>query len=69
MLSQEETRALLGKRVEVTLVRGSIDGSDAIISRGQFLGFGDGGEVEILEDDGFVHHCWPMLDIREVPSA
>jgi len=60
----------LGKQVTVTLDRegvnpdGSTYGSNEII-RGQLLGVGDCGTFEILEDDGFIHYCWPALEIRE----
>jgi hypothetical protein len=52
------TVALLGRKVRVTL--------DAeTVVHGIFLGFGSGGDAEILEDDGFVHYVWPMLEIEE----
>lgn len=54
-------RTLLGKRVRVRLDK------DVIVT-GQLLGFGEGGDFEILEDDGCVHYCWPMLHIEEAPS-
>lgn len=60
-----EARTLLGKRVKVTLVRPE-DDTPWTIAVGQLLGFGDGGDFEILQDDGFVHYCWPMLDIEEI---
>jgi len=53
---------LLGKQVKVTLSEDDPQG----VSVGQFLGFGDGGDLEILEHDGFVHHCWPLLHVEEV---
>ena len=61
---------LLGQQVTVTLDREGTDpdgtpyGKNEIIS-GQFLGIGDGGNFEILEDDGFIYHCWPALHIEE----
>jgi hypothetical protein len=61
-----EVVPLLGQQVVVLLARKG-DRQDItrnIVSEGQLLGFGDGGDVEVLEDDGFVHHCWPMLEIR-----
>lgn len=61
-LVDQDAKALLGQQVTVTLNRP--ERGPAAVSRGQLLGFGDGGEVEILADDGFVHHCWPMLDIK-----
>jgi hypothetical protein len=62
-LPRDEYRALLGKRVRVTL-----NHEEKVITEGQLLGFGEGGDFEILEDDGFVHYCWPMLSIEEVPE-
>jgi hypothetical protein len=53
-----KARALLGKQVVVTL-------GPAVIVEGRLLGFGEGGEFEVLCDDGFVHYCWPMLDIED----
>lgn len=52
---------MLGKQVTVILLH---DDPQAV-SRGQLLGFGEGGNIEILEDDGFIHYCWPALEIRE----
>lgn len=62
--------AFLGKQVAVTLDRegtqldGTPYGENKII-RGQLLGIGEGGDFEILEDDGFIHYCWPALHIEE----
>jgi hypothetical protein len=63
ILIKDLAMRLLGKRVEVVLSQGD---DEVIIVRGQLLGFGQGGELEILEDDGMVHYCWPMLEIREL---
>ena len=61
--SRDARQDYLGQRVKVTLVRA--DGVDpAVIAEGKLLGFGQGGNFEIEEDDGFVHYCWPMLDIE-----
>lgn len=60
----DEARALLGKRVRVHLDHGDA----ALVSEGKLLGIGQGGDFEILEDDGFIHYCWPMLAIEEVTS-
>jgi hypothetical protein len=57
-LVSAKARALLGKQVVVTL-------GPATIVEGKLLGFGEGGDFEVLEDDGFVHYCWPMLDIED----
>lgn len=64
--NHDKVVAMLGKQVRVTLNRGGYPDPDAPskISTGQLLGFGQGGDVEIMEDDGFVHYCWPMLDIE-----
>lgn len=58
-----EMKTFLGKKVKVTL---SQDESLAAIVTGTLLGFGDGGVFEILEEDGFVHYCWPLLDMEEL---
>lgn len=63
MTSLREARKFLGKRVKVTLDN---QNSADVITTGKLLGFGDDGEFEILEDDGYVHYCWPMLKIEEV---
>lgn len=60
-----DARALLGKQVRVTLSRPP---NRITIAEGQLLGFSDGGDFEILQDDGFVHYCWPMLDIEATDS-
>lgn len=67
-LEKDGYSALFGKRVRVTLDRGGYPdaSSPAVIVEGKFLGHSDGGEFEILMDDGFVHHCWPMLLIEEI---
>ncbi len=65
---------LLGKQVTVVLHRqgdplpwwgkeDTAEDKDLIIS-GQLLGFGEGGNFEILEDDGMIYHCWPALQIE-----
>lgn len=60
-------KAMLGKRVRVFLnMPQPGDRTEAVIAEGQLIGFGQGGDFEIIEDDGFVHYCWPMLDIEEV---
>lgn len=73
--TDKERKAFLGKKVKVWLDRkahylavpgnGPVSTED-VITTGVLLGFGEGGDFEILEDDGFVHYCWPMLDIEEV---
>jgi hypothetical protein len=52
---------LLGKRVRVKL-------DESVIVTGVLLGFGDDGTFEIGQD-GFVHYCWPLLDIEEVADG
>jgi hypothetical protein len=54
---------LLGKRVKAVLLKDD-DGKPAVITIGKLLAFGEGGNFEIEEDDGFVHYCWPMLDVQ-----
>lgn len=60
----EAYRALLGKKVKLTYRYEDRD-KEALISVGVLLGVGDGGDFEILEEDGFVHYGWPMLHIEE----
>jgi hypothetical protein len=55
----DKRKLLLGKRVSVML-------ANTVITKGKLLGFGDGGSIEILEDDGFVHYCWPALKVEEI---
>jgi hypothetical protein len=71
-------RSLLGQQVRVVLDRTSdnpwipdwenIPGSgpphEDVVTEGVLLGFGDGGDFEILEDDGLIHYCWPMLKVE-----
>jgi hypothetical protein len=51
---------LLGKRVAVKL-------DEHVIVIGKLLAFSDMGTVEIQEDDGDIHHCWPMLEVEAAP--
>jgi hypothetical protein len=64
--SDEEARALLGQRVRVTMVRGGEGGDPQTITSGVLVGFGQGGDFEILEGDGMIHYCWPMLQIERI---
>lgn len=59
-------RTLLGQQVRVTLGYEPCNDERGIptITEGRLLGFGQGGDFEILEDDGFVHYCWPALKIE-----
>ena len=50
---------LAGKRVRVKL-------DDHVVIEGKLLGWDEGGEVQLLGDDGFVWHGWPMLEMTEV---
>ncbi len=54
-------RTLLGQQVRVVF---RYDQGIAEITEGELLGFGQGGEFEILEDDGLIHYCWPMLTVE-----
>lgn len=67
--SHDKVAALLGKRVRATLNNGGYPDPDAkaVVAEGQLLGFGADGSFEIQEDDGFVHYCWPLLGVEEVP--
>lgn len=59
----DNVRALIGKQVRVY-----IDDKREVAVVGKLLGWGQAGDFEILEDDGFVHYCWPLLTIEEVPE-
>jgi hypothetical protein len=59
----DSVRRYLGQQVEVYL------GDEKLIIRGQLLGFGQGGDFEILCDDGMIHYCWPMLDVSPIDSS
>ena len=56
--------ALLGSQVRVTLDRPQ--GEPAIVAEGKLLCFGDDGSLVLLQDDGFIHYTWPLLDIEQV---
>lgn len=57
----------LGKQVRVTLAHTEDpDGEPKRIAEGMLLGLGESGEFVIQDDMGFVHYCWPLLDIEEV---
>lgn len=53
-----DAAALLGKRVRVHL-------EEKVVVTGILLGFGTSGEFEVIEADGDVHYCWPLLSIEE----
>jgi len=48
---------LLGKEVRIFL-------DDTVFVEGQLLGFSDGGEAHIRDEMGFIHQCWPMLQVE-----
>lgn len=60
-MTHDNQAALLGEHVDVFI--GAEDGENVIVS-GQLLAFGQGGDFEVLCDDGMVHYCWPLLGIR-----
>lgn len=60
--SVEEIRALLGKQVRVTLDKD-------VVTDGKLLSFDEGGGFVLLDDMGFKHYCWPMLEIHEVAAS
>lgn len=63
--------AMLGKQVKVTLDHGGYPNTDtpALIVEGTLIGFGDEGTLEILQEDGFIHYCWPRLEMEEVTNG
>lgn len=60
MNTVDKARTLLGKRVKVTLGE-----EGPMVVLGVLLGVGQDGAFEI-DDGGFVHYCWPMLEIEEL---
>jgi hypothetical protein len=58
---------LLGRRVEVILRRAAV-AEPELIARGTLLRYSAMGECVLSEDDGDVHWCWPMLEIRAANS-
>lgn len=60
--NQSELVKMLGKRVRLRLTD---DPSQPVIAEGVLLAFEDSGQAVIkVEDDiGFLHYCWPVLDI------
>lgn len=57
----DEIRALLGKNVRIVL-----DAEAGVVSEGKFLEFDDGGSFTLVDDMGFKHYGWPMLEIDPV---
>ena len=55
-------RRLLGKNVVVRL-------DDQVVTRGRLIALDDGGEAKLVDEMGFVHYCWPMLDVTEDESG
>jgi hypothetical protein len=58
---KREAIALLGKQV-------AVKAGPATIVSGKLLGFGEDGEFEVQKSDGFIHYCWPMLDVKEIQT-
>lgn len=58
----EAMTPLLGKRVRVTLSRSD----PQVVQEGILIGFGEGGDVELLASDGMLYHAWPSLRIEEL---
>lgn len=56
----------IGCRVEAVLDRGPV--SDTV-QLGRLLSTTDDGEFQIEDDNGVIHFCWPLLDIREVATC
>ena len=59
-------RQLLGQQVIVTLSHD--DREPDRIARGTLLKVADSGEVCVEDEMGFVHYCWPMLDVAPTPE-
>lgn len=59
MSGNDEVR-LLGQQVRVKL------DDKVVLIEGKFLSFSDGGEFVIQDESGFLHYCWPMLEVVAV---
>lgn len=59
---EEHLLALLGRRVDVTITDG-LDAERVVVS-GRLLSFGNSGEFVVEDEGGFVHHAWPLLNIK-----
>lgn len=59
----EEIRALLGKQVKIVLDR---EGEKEVVSEGKLIEFDDAGGFVLLDEMGFRHYGWPMLEIMSV---
>jgi len=55
---QDAWRKLLGKNVTVKL-------DDQVVTSGRLIAFDDGGEAKLVDQLGFIHYVWPMLDVTE----
>jgi hypothetical protein len=67
MTPHDTAKALLGKPVEVVLCTDGTAHDGPVIAKGTLLSFSAMGEVILEGDDGDVHYCWPLLDIRGAP--
>lgn len=56
---------LLGEEVQVIIT--DKWAFQKIIVEGKLLSFGTNGEFVVEDNNGFIQHCWPMLDIRKKP--
>jgi hypothetical protein len=63
----EKVRRYLGQRVRVFY--GRDEGGDSLVLIGKLLEFSDGGDFTVLDDNGFVHYCWPMLEVSPIGSS
>jgi biotin-(acetyl-CoA carboxylase) ligase len=52
---------LMGKEVRVTL-------DDQHIATGTLIAYGDDGEIILRDEMGFLHWCWPALNVEAVNS-
>lgn len=57
----DRARALLGQPVIASL-------DDDIVAEGRLLSVSDSGEFVLVDDMGFTHYCWPLLDIAGVTN-
>jgi hypothetical protein len=56
--------AYLGKRVRVVMDWDPPRGTGHADIVGVLMAFGEDGTFRVRDDGGFMHYCWPCLDIQ-----
>lgn len=58
----EQARQFLGRQVRVMY---GIENATKLVAEGRLIALDEGGGLVIVDDDDFVHYCWPNLVIIE----